>query len=65
MSVSFINESCLEKKNLDNKQQKKRFHKNIEFFFRKRKTGFTGIFVIYSNFDLKKPHCLTKENKQV
>lgn len=33
MSVSFINEPCLEKKKTDNKQQKIRFHKNIEFFF--------------------------------
>lgn len=64
MSVSFINESRLEKKTRII-SSRKRFHKNIEFFFRKRKTGFTGIFEMYSNFDLKKPHCLTKENKQV
>lgn len=62
MFVFFINELCLEKK-IWIISSRKRFYKNIEFFFRKRKIGFIGIFVIYLNFDLKKFYCLMKENK--
>lgn len=36
MSVSFINESCLEKKTRII-SSRKRFHKNIEFFLEKEK----------------------------